>query len=55
MFLSSNKAIADYLGQNGFYTALEEFKKEAEMVSTVFLPVHICTNHVQEFIAKQVL
>lgn len=26
-----NKAIADYLGQNGFYTALEEFKKEAEM------------------------
>ena len=33
---SRNKAIADYLGANGFHTALEHFQKEASMVSELY-------------------
>lgn len=35
IYLSRNKAIADYLSTNGYQDALEAFKKEADMPGEV--------------------
>ena len=46
LFISRNKAIADYLRSNGFVKALAEFQKEADMVITCM------TNH-DNIVAQQ--